>query len=182
MANTKWVLDPTHSEVMFKVRHLLVSNVTGHIKQFNATVETDSDDISTAKVNFTAEMNSLTTNNEQRDGHLASNDFFDVANHPQLTFVGERMEKVDAENYKMHGTLTIRGNSNPVTLNVAFGGMVKDPWGNDRVGFEVHGKINRKDYGVNFSMVSETGGILLGEDVTINANAEFVKEAAAVTA
>ena len=182
MANTTWALDPTHSELMFKVRHLLVSNVTGHIKNFTASVETQGDDMSSAKVNFSAEVNSITTNNEQRDGHLMANDFFDQANHPQMTFVGDKMEKVDSDNYKLHGTLTMRGNSKPVTLNVSYGGSVIDPWGNTRVGFEVHGKINRKDYGVSFSMVSETGGILLGEDVNINANVEFVKVAAAVTA
>ena len=178
MSTTKWALDPTHSEIGFKVRHMLVSNVSGHFKQFDATLQTDGDDMSTAKVHFSADLSSISTNNEQRDGHLKSNDFFDVANHPQLTFQSDKLEKVDEENYKMHGTLTIRGNSKPVTFNVSFGGIVdKDPWGLTRAGFEVTGKINRKDYGVNFSMLSETGGVMLGEDVSLHANAEFVKQA-----
>lgn len=176
MSTTKWGLDPTHSELLFKVKHLMVSNVTGQFKSFNATVETQGDDIATAKVHFTADVNSVSTNNEQRDGHLKTGDFFDAENHPQIIFDGDKMEKVSDENYKLHGTLTMRGTSKPVTLNVEFGGMIQDPWGNTRVGFSVTGKINRKDYGVSFGMVSETGGIMLGEDVAISANAEFVKE------
>ena len=179
MANTKWALDPTHSEVHFKVRHMMVSNVSGHFKTFNATVETQGDDIASAKVHFTAEIDSISTNNEQRDGHLKTGDFFDAANHPQLTFVSTKMEKVSDENYKMHGTLNMRGVSKEIVLNVEFGGIAQDPWGNTRAGFGVTGKINRKDFGVSFSMVSETGGIMLGEDVSISANAEFVKEAVA---
>ena len=144
MATTTWALDATHSEVGFKVRHMLVSNVSGQFKQFNASVETDGEDMSTAKVHFTADLSSISTNNEQRDGHLKSTDFFDAENHPQLSFESSKLEKVDADNYKMHGTLTMRGKSNPVTLNVVFGGIVeKDPWGLTRAGFEVSGKINR---------------------------------------
>ena len=136
MATTTWALDATHSEVGFKVRHMMVSNVSGKFKQFNATVQTEGDDMSTAKVNFTADLSSIDTNNEQRDGHLKSTDFFDAENHPQLSFESSKLEKVDADNYKMHGTLTMRGKSNPVTLNVVFGGIVeKAPWGLTRAGF-----------------------------------------------
>jgi len=180
MSTTKWAMDATHSEVQFKVRHLLVSNVTGQFKTFNATVETEGDDISTAKVHFTADVNSISTNNEQRDGHLKTGDFFDVETHPQLTFESTKLEKKSGDDYVMHGTLTMRGVSKEITLNVEYGGMVQDPWGNTRIGASISGKINRKDFGVSFSMVSETGGLLLGEDVTINANAEFVKQAVAV--
>ncbi len=178
MSTTKWALDATHSEVQFKVRHLMVSNVSGQFKKFNATVETQGDDISTAKVHFTADLDSISTNNDQRDAHLKTNDFFDAENHPQLIFEGGKLEKIDEENYKLHGTLTMRGNSKKITLNVEFGGITQDPWGNTRVGFSVRGKINRKDFGVSFGMVTETGGLLLGDDVTINAETEFVKEAA----
>jgi polyisoprenoid-binding protein YceI len=175
MAKTKWSIDPTHSEIHFKVRHLMVSWVTGNFKQFNATVETEGDDITTAKVHFTADIRSISTNNEQRDGHLRTGDFFDAENHPQLSFDGEKLEKIDEENYKLFGTLTMRGVSKPIALKVEYGGMAQDPWGNTRIGFSVSGKINRKDFGVNFSMVSETGSILLGEEVMINANAEFIR-------
>ncbi|HZJ58884.1 MAG TPA: YceI family protein [Chitinophagaceae bacterium] len=177
MAITKWSLDPTHSEIHFKVRHLMVSWVTGSFKQFNATVETEGDDITTAKVHFTAEIHSISTNNEQRDAHLRTGDFFDAENHPQLTFESNKLEKISDEHYKLYGTLTMRGVSKPVVLNAEYGGTAQDPWGNTRIGVSVSGKINRKDFGVNFSMVSETGGILLGEEVTINANTEFVKQA-----
>ena len=178
MTTTKWIIDPTHSEVQFKVRHLLVSNVSGQFKEFTADVETEGDDISTAKVHFSADLSSISTNNEQRDAHLRSSDFFDADNHPQVTFESTKMEKVDDENYKMYGKLTMRGVTKEIVLPVEFGGIVKDPWGNIRTGVSASGKINRKDYGVSFSMVSETGGILLGEDVAVHINAEFVKEAA----
>ena len=175
MSTKKWAMDATHSELQFKVRHLLVSNVSGQFKSFNATAETTGDDITTAKVHFTADVNSITTNNEQRDGHLKTGDFFDVENHPTLTFEGAGLEKAKGDDYTMHGTLTMRGVSKPIALNVEYGGMIVDPWGNNRVGFGVTGKLNRKDFGVSFSMVSETGGILLGEEVSFSANVEFVE-------
>jgi len=175
MSTTKWILDPTHSEIHFKVKHLMVSWVTGSFKQFTAEVTTDGDDFTTAKVKFAADINSISTNNEQRDGHLKTGEFFDAENHPQLVFEGDKLEKIDDENYKLHGILTMRGVSKRIALNAEFGGSTEDPWGNTRIGFSVNGKINRKDYGVSFSMVSETGGILLGEDVSISANVEFVK-------
>jgi len=176
MANTKWNIDSAHSEIHFKVRHLMVSWVTGSFKQFNAIVETEGDDITSAKVRFTADVNSISTNNEQRDAHLRTGDFFDAEKHPQLTFESDRLEKIDGENYKVYGVLTIRGISKNVALNVEYGGVAQDPWGNTRIGLSVSGKINRKDFGISFSMVSETGGILLSDEVTINANAEFVKQ------
>ncbi len=184
---TTWNLDPTHSELQFKVKHLMISKVTGQFQQFSGTVETEGDDLSTAKVSFTADITSISTNNAQRDAHLRNSDFFDADNHPQLTFASSRLDKVSDEDYKMYGTLTMRGISKEVVLDVEFGGIVQDPWGFSRAGFTVNGKINRKDYGVSFSMVSETGGLLLGEEVTIQAQAQFVKvpatvEAAAATA
>ena len=177
MATTTWAIDPTHSEILFKVKHLLISKVTGQFKQFTATVTTEGDDIATAKVNFSAGIDSISTNNEQRDAHLKNTDFFDAATHPQLTFESTRLEKIEEEKYKLHGTLTMRGTSKPVVLDVEYGGMTKDPWGFTRVGFEVTGKISRKEFGVSFSMVSETGGLLLGDDVALHVATEFVKQA-----
>jgi len=182
MTTTNWALDPTHSELQFKVRHLMVSNVTGSFKQFSATVTTDGSDLTTAKVHFSADVDSVSTNNDQRDGHLKTNDFFDAANHPHITFESSKLEKVSDENYKMHGTLTMRGVSKPVSLDVEHGGIMQDPWGNTRTGFSVTGTINRKDFGVSFGAISETGGVMLGEEVKISANVEFVKEAALQTA
>ena len=174
---TKWVLDPSHSEIQFKVRHLMVSYVTGRFTQFNATVETLGDDLTTATVKFNADVNSISTNNDQRDAHLKNNDFFDADNHPELKFESSKVEKISDEEYKVYGTLTMRGTSKEIVLQAEYGGIMIDPWGNSRTGFSITGKINRKDFGVSFGMVSETGGVLLGDDVKISANVEFIKEA-----
>jgi polyisoprenoid-binding protein YceI len=182
MKTTKWAIDPSHSEIQFKVKHLMISNVTGQFNKFNGTVETDGDDFSTAKVHFTADINSISTNNPQRDAHLQNGDFFDAENHPQLVFEGDRMEKTGDGNYKVHGMLTMRGVTKQVALDAEFGGITQDPWGNTRSGFSLSGKINRKDFGVSFGAVTETGGALLGEEVKISANAEFVKQAVAQAA
>ena len=177
MATTKWAIDPAHSEVQFKVKHLLISKVTGQFKQFDANVTTQDEDIASAHVHFTADIHSVSTNNDQRDAHLKNGDFFDAETHPQLTFDSDKLEKTDDENYKLYGTLTMRGVSKSIILDVEYGGMTKDPWGFTRVGFAVSGKISRKDFGVSFTMVSETGGLLLGDEVTIQAQTEFVKQA-----
>jgi len=175
MSTTKWALDSTHSEIQFKVRHLMVSWASGVFKKFEADVQSNGDDFTTAKIKFTADVDSINTNNEQRDAHLKNGDFFDAENHPQVIFESEKLHQVNDEHYKLHGTLTMRGNSRPVVLNVEYGGIMQDPWGNTRTGFTVTGKINRKDFGISFGGVTETGGLLLGDDVIINANVEFVK-------
>ena len=178
MPTTKWVVDPTHSEIQFKVKHLMISTVTGQFNKFQGTAETTDEDFSTAKVRITADILSITTNNEQRDAHLRSADFFDAGNHPELIFETEKVEKIDEENFKVYGTLNMRGVTKKITLDAEFGGITKDPWGNTRTGFTLSGKINRKDFGVSFSMLTETGGIALGEEVKIAASAQFVKQAA----
>ncbi|MBL7717437.1 MAG: YceI family protein [Flavipsychrobacter sp.] len=172
---TTWNLDTAHSEIQFKVRHMMISNVTGHFESFAATVETEGDDFSTAKIHFTADVNSISTKNEQRDGHLKSADFFDAETHPQITFEGSRLEKVSDEEYKLHGKLTIRGESKDVVLDVEYGGLVVDPWGMTRVGFTIEGKINRKEYGLHWSAVTEAGGLVVGDDVKLIATVEFTK-------
>jgi polyisoprenoid-binding protein YceI len=177
MEKTKWALDPAHSEILFKVKHLMISSVTGRFDRFNGTVETNGDDMATATVRFSADVNSISTNNEQRDAHLKNGDFFDAEKYPQLTFQSNRLEKISEEEYVIHGTLTMRGTSKQVVLNAEYGGLTQDPWGNTRVGFSVNGKINRKDFGVSFGAVSETGGVMLGEEVNIQASVQFVKEA-----
>ena len=182
MESTLWVLDPTHSELQFKIKHLMISTVTGQFKEFTGTVETRGDDFTTAKVHFGAEINSISTNNEQRDEHLRTGDFFYAAKYPNLVFEGERLEKTGEDEYKLHGTLTIKGVSRKLVLDVEYGGITKDPWGNTRTGFSVTGKINRQDYGISFGAVSETGGLLLGDEVKINANVQFVKQVAVAVA
>ena len=175
MATTKWVLEPTHSELQFKIRHLMISNVTGSFSKFEGAVETEDDNLETARINFTTDVNSLSTNNEQRDGHLKSADFFDVASHPTITFESTSFQKESGENYKLNGNLTMHGVTKPVTLDVEHGGVIKDPWGYTRTGFTVEGKINRKDFGLSWNAATETGGVMLGEDVKLHANVEFVK-------
>lgn len=176
MATTKWVLEPTHSEVEFKVRHMMISNVTGQFTKFDASVETEGDNFETAKVHFTADIDSITTKNDQRDTHLKSEDFFHAEKHPQLKFEGDRLEKISDDKFKLHGNLTIRETTKPVTLDVEYGGTIKDPWGNTRAGFTVEGKINRKEYGLQWHAVTETGGLVVSDEVRLHANVEFVKQ------
>jgi len=176
MAKQTWTLDPTHSELQFKVKHLMISTVTGQFNRFKATVETENDDFTNAKVQFEAEIDSISTNNEQRDAHLKNGDFFDALKYPSIIFENEKMEKIDTDEYKLYGTLTMHGISKKIVLNAEFGGITKDPWGNTRTGFSVTGKINRSDFEMTFGSVTETGGLLLGDEVKIIANVQFVKQ------
>jgi polyisoprenoid-binding protein YceI len=175
MASVKWNLDPTHSELGFKVRHLMITNVSGSFGSFSADVETEEEDFTTAKVNFSADVATINTGNEQRDGHLKSADFFDAENHPKLTFEGTKMEKVSGNDYKLHGNLSIRGTVKPATFDVEFGGIGKDPWGNTKAGFSLNGKINRNDWGLTWNAPIEAGGMLVSEDVKIHAEVQFAK-------
>ena len=178
MAKIKWVLDPTHAEVTFKIKHLMISNVSGQFTRFTVDAETEDEDFTTAKVEFTADVNSVTTGNEQRDGHLKTDDFFNVEKFPTLKFVAKKYEKVDNDgSYELYGDLTIRDISKPVKLDVEFGGVVKDPWGNTRAGFSVNGKINRKDFGLKWHAVTEAGGLVASDDVRIHCNIELIKQA-----
>lgn len=174
MANVKWQLDPAHSEIRFKVKHMMVSSVTGEFQKFNAQLETDGHDFSTAKVSFNADIDSITTKVDQRDNHLKSADFFDAENHPQLAFVSTKIVKKDDEDYELQGNLTIRGVSKPVTLKVENNGVVLDPWGNHRTGFEISGKISRKEFGLKYNALTEAGNVVVSDDVRIAANVEFI--------
>jgi polyisoprenoid-binding protein YceI len=176
MAKQTWTLDPTHSELQFKIKHLMISTVTGQFSRFNATVETEADDFSNAKVQFETEVDSISTNNEQRDAHLKNGDFFDAAKYPSILFESEKMEKIEADEYKIEGNLTMHGVTKKIVLQAEFGGVTKDPWGNTRIGFSVTGKISRSDFGMSFGAVTETGGLLLGDEVKITANVQFVKQ------
>ncbi len=175
MATTNWALDAAHSELQFKVKHMMISHVTGSFGKFEATVTTEESDFTTAKISFSADVDSINTNNEQRDGHLKSPDFFDTASFPKLTFEGTQMEKINDEDYKLHGNLTMHGATHPVVLNATYGGTSKDPWGMTRCGFGLEGKISRKDFGLVWNAALETGGVALGDEVKIQANVEFVK-------
>lgn len=172
---TKWVLDPAHSELMFKVKHMMISNVKGEFKTFSAEVE--GEDFTQSKILVTIDAASIYTNDEQRDTHLKSADFFDVEKYKELSFEGTSFQKVESENYELKGLLTMKGITKPVNLDVEFGGINKDPWGNEKAGFSISGKINRKDWGLNWNAALETGGVLVSEEVTISADVQFIKQA-----
>ena len=177
MATSKWVLDPAHSEIQFKVRHMMISNVTGSFSKFDATAETEGEDFTTAKAAFTAETDSLSTGNEPRDGHLKGPEFLDSAKFPQIRFTPTKYENIgDDGSYVILGDLTIRDVTKPVKLEVEFGGVIKDPWGNIRAGMTVSGKINRKEFGLVWHQVTEAGGLVVGDEVRLHAGLEFVKQ------
>jgi polyisoprenoid-binding protein YceI len=172
---TKWNVDPAHSEIGFKVKHMMITNVSGSFQKFDVHAETNDEDFATAKIEFTADINSITTANTDRDNHLKSPDFFDAANYPQLKFTSTKMEKKDDENYVLSGNLTIRDVTKPVKLAVEFGGIGKDPWGNQKAGFTISGKINRTDFKLNWNAALETGGVLVSDDVKLYADVQLVK-------
>ena len=173
-STAKWVLDPSHSELLFKVKHLMIANVKGEFRKFNATVE--GDDFSKASVKVNIDASSIFTNEENRDTHLKSTDFFDVENHKEIVFESKSIRKVDENRYKLIGDLLIKGISNEVILEADFGGVNTDPWGNEKAGFSLTGKISRKDWGLNWNTALETGGVLVSDEVRINGEVEFVKQ------
>ncbi len=175
MAKTTWNLDTAHSEIQFKVKHMMISTVTGHFKTFDGSIESEGDDFKNAQINFTAEIDSITTNNEKRDEHLKSTDFFDAANHPKLVFKSTKMEAKSDEEFTLEGELSMHGITKPVQMKVNYGGTIKDPYGLTRAGFELEGKIDRKDFGLSWNALTEAGGVVVSEDVKIYANVEFTK-------
>ena len=173
---TKWAIDPTHSEISFKVKHLVISTVTGTFKSFDGTLETDNEDFENAQISFEADIDSIDTNNSDRDTHLKSDDFFNAAEHPKMTFESTSFTKTGDGEYKLTGNLTIRGNSQEITLNAEYGGTVVDPYGQTKAGFEVSGKLNRKEFGLKWSAVTEAGSVVVSEEVKLLMSVQFVKE------
>ena len=176
MATTKWVLDPTHSELQFKVKHLMITTVTGSFTDFKAEISTENDNFESATSSFTAQVDSISTGNADRDGHLKTGDFFDAAQFPTISFESTSFVKGD-DDYKLNGNLTIKGVTKPVTLNVEFGGTAQDPWGNTKAGFTINGKINRGDFGLTYNAALETGGVMLSDEVRIVGELQFSKQA-----
>ncbi len=172
-----WKIDPAHSEIEFKVKHLMITNVTGHFAQFDATVTAANDDFSDATISFEADVNSISTKNAQRDEHLKSPDFFDAPNHPKLTFTSTGVEKKDADTFVLKGDLTIRGVTKPVALDVEYSGITIDPYGQTKAGFELTGKINRKDFGLSWSATTEAGGLVVSDEVRLIAAVQIIKQA-----
>lgn len=170
-------IDAAHSEVTFKVKHLMIASVTGQFKEFDGSMTAEKPDFTDASIDFEALVNSITTGNDQRDGHLKSDDFFAAEKYPKLTFKSTAIQKLDEETYNLTGNLTIRDVTKPVTLKVTYGGQIIDPWGQTKLGFEIEGKINRKDFGLTWSATTETGGIVVSDDVKLHLNIELIKQA-----
>ncbi len=170
-------IDVDHSDIMFKVKHLMISTATGYFKKFDATVETEGDEFTNAKVYFEADVNSIDTKNADRDTHLKSDDFFNAEKFPKMTFKSTSIEKDGEGEYILKGDLTIRDITKPITLEVDYNGSAKDPYGNERAGFEVKGKINRKEFGLKWSAVTEAGGLVVDDIVKLQMNLEFIKQA-----
>ena len=173
----KWNIDTDHSEIGFRVKHLMIANVRGSFKEFDGSIYTTDDDFLSAEIDFWINAASITTRNENRDAHLKNVDFFDVENFKEINFSGNTIEKLDTDNYALYGDLTMKGIKKQIKLNVEFAGVVKDPWGNHKAVFNINGKINRKDWGLNWNAVLETSGVLVSDDVWINCELQLIRQA-----
>lgn len=175
---TTWKIDASHSEVGFKVKHLMITNVRGNLDKFDVTATSKTaEDFEHVHVEFTAEAASVNTNSEQRDQHLRSADFFDSENHPNITFISNGMKRKNGNEFEMTGDLTIRGVTKPIRLDVELTGVAKDPWGQTKAGFNVEGKINRKDFGLVWNAPVETGGMLVSDEVKIHCEIQMIRQA-----
>ena len=154
----------------------MISNVTGKFKEFEATAETEGDDFSTARLKANVQVESIDTNNKERDAHLRNADFFEAENYPEMHFESTDVEKVDEDTYNIHGNLTIKDVTKPIKLVSDYNGIVKDPYGNTKAGFSLSGKINRKDWGINYNAALETGGVMLGDELKIQGEVQLVKQ------
>ncbi|HLA56807.1 MAG TPA: YceI family protein [Flavobacterium sp.] len=176
MATTKWAIDPTHSEIGFKVKHMMFTNVSGKFDKYEGTFLTDGDDFNNATIEFSADVESINTGNTDRDNHLRSADFFDAENHPKLTFKASSFSKDDEHNYELAGDLSLHGVTKFVKLPVEFSGLMTDPWGNTKAGLIITGKINRKEWGLNWNSALETGGVLVSEEVRLNIELQLIRQ------
>ena len=173
----KWNIDPAHSEIAFKVKHLMITNVKGEFKEFSATIYTNGKDLIPSEIEVSINAASVDTGDANRDGHLKSGDFFDTENHKFIQFKSNSYKKTDEEgNFLLTGDLTIRDVKKPVKLNVEFNGIMKDPWGNEKAGFTISGVINRKDWGLNWNAALEAGGVLVSDEVKINCEVQLVRQ------
>lgn len=169
--NTKWTIDSTHSEVAFKVKHMMISTVTGYFSEFDASVQSDGDDFKNAKIAFSAKIDSVNTKNSDRDAHLKSDDFFNAEKYPEMKF-----ESTSFDGETLVGMLTIRDVTREVELDVDFNGIAVDPYGQTKAGFEISGKINRKDFNLTWSAVTEAGSVVVSDSVKIIVDAQFTKQ------
>ena len=176
MTTTKWALDPTHSELQFKVKHLMITTVTGSLKTFSATLASNEGGFTDAEISFDGDISSIDTGNTDRDNHLKSADFFDAEKFPTMSFKSSSVEK-DGDDLSIKGDLTIKNVTKAVKLTAEFGGIATDPYGNTKAGFTLSGKINRTDFGLTWNATLETGGVMVSEDVRILGELQFVKQA-----
>lgn len=176
-----WIIDASHSQVGFSVRHMMLAKTRGRFESFSGTVELDEQNPTLAKVNVEIDVDSLNTRDPQRDGHLKSPDFFDVANFPKATFVSTRVVQIDDAHAKLYGDLTIRGATHEVELDVEYVGKAKSPWGTTNVGFTAETVIDREKWGLTWNQTLETGGVLVGKEVTISIDVELIEQVDAPT-
>lgn len=177
MANSKWIVDAAHSAIEFSVKHMMIAKVRGSFHKFEANIEADPTDLTSASIQFTVDVASIDTKNTDRDGHLRSADLFDVEQFPTITFESTAITKKREDEYDVTGNLTIHGTTRPATFAVTFEGQAKDPWGNEKVGFSGQGAINRSDFGLTYNAVLETGGVLIGDEIKISIEIEASKQA-----
>lgn len=176
-AKGNWVIDASHSEITFKVKHLVVTTITGKFNTFEGSIESPSDDFSDATIRFSADVNSINTGNEQRDGHLQSDDFFNAEKFPKIMFASTSFKKTGSNEYKLVGDITIRDITKSIELDVEYGGIIADPWGNTKAGFELNGKISRKDFDLKWNVLTETGSAVVSNEVKLHMNIELHKQA-----
>ena len=173
---TAWAIDPAHSEIHFKVKHMMVSTVTGAFGEFEGSLDTEAEDFDGASIRFSADINSISTNNDQRDAHLKSDDFFNAEAFPKMTFESTSFTKKDDDEYELIGNLTIRDFTHEVKLAVEYNGTVVDPYNQTKAGFEITGKINRKDFGLQWSAVTEAGSVVVSDQVKLALNIQLIKQ------
>lgn len=177
MATTKWTVDPTHSDVQFKIKHLVISTVTGAFNEFEGSASVTGDAFENADARFKIAVKSIDTKNEDRDNHLRTGDFFDAENYPEIIFSSTSWTKTGEDEFELAGDLTMRGITKTIKLKAEFGGIEKDAYGNTKAGFEITGKINRKDFGLTYNSLTETGGLALGEEIKLISNIQLTREA-----
>lgn len=176
MSATKWSIDPTHSQIGFKVKHMMFTNVSGKFENFEGSFSTEGDEFENAQASFTAQTDSISTGNTDRDNHLKSPDFFDAAQFPTVNFESTSFTKQSGQDYQLTGNLSLHGVTKEITLAVEFGGLQKDPWGNTKAGLSATGKINRKDWNLNWNAALETGGVLVSEEVKFEIELQLLKQ------
>lgn len=175
MATTKWNLDTAHSEIGFRVRHMMLTSVSGKFQNFDGTLVRFDDSFEDASIIFTSQMESLTTGNEERDTHLLGSDFFDAVQFPKMIFTSRSFKVLNDRDFLLEGDLTMHGMTRPIRLQLELEGVSPDPWGNTRAGFNVQGKLNRKDWGLNWNTLLEAGGMMVGEEVTLEIQLQFIQ-------